>query len=152
MKKQLLLLFILLLTTYFSFAQQQLNRQNIKALKVSYITTALNLTPKEAEKFWPVYNKYSDKIQTIKISLEGGFQHKIELAGGLENISETQAQKFINEIIVNEQQITDYEIQLIKELSKVISAKKIIRLKKAERDFNKRILQEYGKRRRQQRQ
>ena len=150
MKKLLLLLFTLLLTTTSVVAQQQMNRQKMKALKTSYITNALDLTPKEAEKFWPVFNLYTHKIQNLRMSLEGGFHRSIQLAGGIENISEKQAQKLIDDVIVAEQQVTDYKIKLIQELSKIISAKKIVGLKKAEREFNRRILQEYGKRRRMQ--
>ena len=38
--------------------------QNIEALKVAFISKELNLTPQEAEKFWPVYNQYSDELRT----------------------------------------------------------------------------------------
>ena len=75
---------------------------------------------------------------------------EIELLGGVDAISEKDAQKFMDDILIYEQQITTNKIKLIKEISKIISAKKIIKLKKAERDFNRRILQEYGKRRRLQ--
>ncbi len=150
MKKLLLTLFTILIITSAINAQQQMNRQKIKVLKTAYITDALSLTQKEAEKFWPVYNLYSDKIQVLRMELEGGFNRKIQLAGGLENISESQAKKFIDEIILNEKQISENEIELINGLYNVISAKKIISLKKAEREFNRRILQEYGNRRRQQ--
>jgi len=150
MKKLILSLFALLLTTSAINAQQQINRQKIKALKTSYITNALSLTPDEAEKFWPVYNMYSDKIQTLKMSVEGGMQRKIQFAGGIENITEENAQKLIDEVILLEQQITDNNVKLIQELSTIISAKKIIGLKRAQHEFNRRILQEYGKRRRQQ--
>lgn len=149
MKKKLLLLFAILLITSTVIAQQN-NRDKIKTLKISYITNALNLSPKEAEQFWPVYNQYSNKIQRLKIQLEGGLKREIILAGGVENLTNAEAQKLINKFTQLEQQITDTKLILIKELSKIISAKKIIRLKKAERDFNRRILQEYGKRRRMQ--
>tara|TARA_R110001583_G_scaffold4351_2_gene25175 strand:+ start:9438 stop:9917 length:480 start_codon:yes stop_codon:yes gene_type:complete len=150
MKKLLLLLTALILTFSTVFAQKKMNGQRIKALKTSYITNALNLTPKEAEKFWPVYNKFSIKIQSLKIALESGLIHEIEILGGVDALTEEDAQNFLNAILINEQQITSNKIKLIKELSKIISAKKIIKLKKTERDFNRRILQEYGKRRRLQ--
>jgi len=149
MKKLLFLLFTIFLTTSSVFAQQmQMNREKIKTLKTAYITNALNLTSKEAEKFWPVYNLYSNNIQKNKMQLEGGLQREIKFAGGVENLSNSDAQKLIDKSIVYEQKITDNKIKLVKELSKIISPKKIIMLKKAERDFNRRILQEYGKRRR----
>jgi hypothetical protein len=37
--------------------------QNIEALKVAFISRDLNLTPYEAERFWPLYNQYSNELQ-----------------------------------------------------------------------------------------
>jgi len=36
--------------------------QDIEALKVAFISKELNLTPEEAQKFWPVYNQYSKEM------------------------------------------------------------------------------------------
>ncbi len=148
MKKIILFLFTIVLLSNSAMAQQQMNREKIKILKTSYITNALDLSQKEAEQFWPIYNLYSSEIQKLKMQLEGGLQREIKFAGGIENLTNTEAQKLIDKSIKLEQQITTNKIKLISELSKVLSAKKIITLKKAERDFNRRILQEYGKRRR----
>lgn len=150
MKKILFILFIFMLTATTAIAQQPRNRQKIALFKTAFISEAINLTPKEAEKFWPIYNLYSTKIRTTKRLLEGGLQREIRFAGGIKNLSDVQSQKLIENIVLLEQEITDYKIKLIQELSNIISAKKIIGLKKAERDFNRRILQEYGKRRRMQ--
>ena len=46
----------------------QKNRERIKALKVSFITERLDLTEKEAQKFWAVYNEYENKVFKIKYS------------------------------------------------------------------------------------
>ena len=146
MKKIIILLFTILLITNTVIAQQN-NREKIKTLKTSYITNALNLSPKEAEKFWPIYNLYSNTIQKNKMQLEGGLQREIKFAGGIENLSNIDAKKLIDKSIQFEQKITDNKILLIEELLKIISPKKIIMLKKAERDFNRKILQEYGRRR-----
>ena len=37
--------------------QKQDWRERLKAEKIAYLTTAVGLTPAEAEKFWPVYNQ-----------------------------------------------------------------------------------------------
>jgi hypothetical protein len=39
-------------------------QQDIQALKVAFITKELELTPDEAEKFWPVYNQYDKEMET----------------------------------------------------------------------------------------
>ncbi len=149
MKKSVLLFVFILIG--FTGISQNFNGQKIKLLKTSFITDALNLTSSEAEKFWPVYNFHTKKIQKLKYMLEGGMQRDIRLAGGLDNLSDEEAQKFIEDAITLNNQIAQSKIDLIKELSKIISPKKIIRLQKAERDFNRRILQEYSKRQRMQR-
>jgi hypothetical protein len=37
--------------------------EKIEALKVAFISKDLNLTPQEAEKFWPIYNQYSAELR-----------------------------------------------------------------------------------------
>ena len=41
--------------------------ENIEALKVAFISKELDLTPDEAQKFWPVYNQYSKEIKATRI-------------------------------------------------------------------------------------
>ncbi len=44
--------------------------QNIDALKIAYITRELNLSPEEAQKFWPVYNNYTNELKKAKNELK----------------------------------------------------------------------------------
>ena len=50
--------------------QQNPNNPNakdrIEALRIAFISQQLNLTPAEAEKFWPVYNAYRHDIETLQ--------------------------------------------------------------------------------------
>ncbi len=68
------LLFITLLSLSFAaFAQQDLEvnegkNEKIEALKVGFITEKLALTTKEAELFWPIYNKYNAEVKSIRKS------------------------------------------------------------------------------------
>jgi hypothetical protein len=39
-------------------------QQDIEALKVAFISKELDLTPDEAQKFWPVYNQYSKELNS----------------------------------------------------------------------------------------
>ena len=63
MKK--LILILLLISTGVQ-AQRGAANDRIKALKTARITEALELSPSEAEKFWPVYNKHEEQIEQIK--------------------------------------------------------------------------------------
>ena len=147
MKKTLIIATLILFATSSVFAQK-MNRQRIKLLKTAFISEAIDLKPSEAEKFWPVYNLYTDQLQKYKVKLEVGTFKEIDLAGGIDAISEKKAQEILNESINLEKNISETKIKMIRELSSIISARQIVKLQKAERDFNKRILQEYGRRKR----
>lgn len=147
MKKLLIITTLILLATSSVFAQK-MNRQRVKLLKTAFISEAIDLKPSEAEKFWPVFNLYSDQLQNLKFKIERGMFQEIQLAGGIDEISETKAQELLNQFVNLEKDISETKIKMIDELSKIISARQIVKLQKAERDFNKRILQEYGRRNR----
>ncbi len=40
-------------------------QQDIEALKVAFISKELELTPEEAQQFWPVYNQYAKEMNTV---------------------------------------------------------------------------------------
>ncbi len=39
--------------------------KKIQAMEVAYITKELNLSPEEAEKFWPIFNKYRGDAKAV---------------------------------------------------------------------------------------
>ncbi|MCK7539265.1 MAG: hypothetical protein MZV63_54335 [Marinilabiliales bacterium] len=46
--------------------------EKLTAYKIAFFTQRLDLTPAEAEKFWPLYNDYSarkNKLQADRLSL-----------------------------------------------------------------------------------
>lgn len=144
MKKIIFLIIILCSFSQSGYSQQ--GKQKMMLLKASYITDAINLTPSEAEKFWPVYNLYTDKIHDLRLTLENGLMKNLLKNGNIDAISDAEAEQFLKSFSKVEFEILKQKEKLNLELSKIISAKKIIKLQKAERDFNKRLLQEYGKR------
>jgi Skp family chaperone for outer membrane proteins len=67
MKKILVLIFFLTIHNYLCqvFAQDSANNR-IEALKIAYITKELNLSPEEAQQFWPLYNQYSSEVNKAR--------------------------------------------------------------------------------------
>lgn len=48
-------------------------RDRLKAISIAYLTKELELTSAEAEKFWPVYNRYTEEIRKeVRKSVENG--------------------------------------------------------------------------------
>ena len=65
MKKIYFLIYFLLSCTYICIAQKG-NGQALEAIKVAYITRELNLSPEEAQRFWPVYNNYTSEVKLAR--------------------------------------------------------------------------------------
>lgn len=47
------------------------SREDIKAQKIAFMSSELELTPEEAEKFWPIYNEYEEKAEAIRTKRKG---------------------------------------------------------------------------------
>ena len=39
----------------------------LEAYRIAYFTNRLKLTPEEAQRFWPIFNKYESEIRTNRI-------------------------------------------------------------------------------------
>lgn len=67
--KKLYLILIFVCASAAGFAQDELpSQEKITALRVAFISKELELTPAEAEKFWPVYNEYSKELKGLKLA------------------------------------------------------------------------------------
>ncbi len=64
MKKIVILL--MLFFPVLMYAQDNTNTESkLQSLEIAYLTKELNLSPDEAQKFWPVYNQYSAEMKGI---------------------------------------------------------------------------------------
>ena len=125
-----------------SFSQDNDRRERIKALKVAYITEQLALSKTEAEQFWPVYNTFEEREHTLR---KENYSKRKET--DVESLSEQEAKKMIDDMITTEKKKHELRESFIKDLQKILPAKKIIKLKIAEDEFNKKMFEEYKKRR-----
>ncbi|MFN8306577.1 MAG: hypothetical protein U0T79_07380 [Ferruginibacter sp.] len=72
MKKYLLILLIALGSISFGNAQdvgEDQKVKDVKALYVAYVTKQLDLTPEEAQKFWPLHTQFENDLKTVKKDL-----------------------------------------------------------------------------------
>ncbi|MBS1747857.1 MAG: hypothetical protein JST21_16970 [Bacteroidetes bacterium] len=68
MKKIYALLLFLSFHSYICFAQQTGDEEEnkVEMVKMAYMTKELNLTPQEAQNFWPVYNNYQNELKQAR--------------------------------------------------------------------------------------
>jgi Spy/CpxP family protein refolding chaperone len=116
--------------------------EQIRAMKVAFLTTELDLTSSEAEKFWPVYNAFEDKQFELRHQKMGAFIKKIK-DGSVNQMSEKEANTFLNQMESNDEELFMLRKKLTASLRSVLPASKIIKLKKSEEDFNRKLLRQY---------
>jgi len=75
MKKYILIFTLLLGSIAVAFAQDNQSgdeagkQERIKALYVAYVTQQLQLTPDEAQKFWPVHTQFENELKAVDNNL-----------------------------------------------------------------------------------
>ena len=139
---------IFLLVSSLSFSQDHREkREKVKALKVAYITEQLELTTDEAQKFWPIYNTFEDKQSELRHEKMRAILDRFQ-PGNVDKLSEKEASALLIQMEKIEEDLFNLKKKFIKDLQGVISAKKIIKLKKAEEDFNRELLKQMREKRR----
>lgn len=123
-----------------SFAQGG-KREKVKALKTAFITTELSLTQQEAEKFWPIYNAFEDKQFELRHEKMKSYMKRMD--SDLETMTEKDASNLLSQMESVEEEMHLLRKKLVADLKSVISSHKIIKLKKAEEDFNRNLLKQY---------
>lgn len=144
MKKKVVIL-VLTVFLFLSVFSQNFNpemRERIKSEEIAFITQKLNLSPEEAEKFWPVYNKYENKFIEI-YKKRKDIHRKFK---DLDTMKESDVENNINELIALDQQELDLKKARYAELKNILSIKKIAKLSFAESQFKRMLLMRLKKR------
>ena len=144
MKTNKLLLIILFLFSIHSFSQtkDKEKREKIRSLKVGFLTTELSLTPDEAAVFWPLYNAFDNKQNEIRSKKTKSLIDRMD-DQAFAKMSEKEAFALLAQSESYDEDLFQNRRKFISSLKEVISPIKIIKLKKAEDNFNKKLLQQY---------
>lgn len=141
MIKKIILIAIVLFAININ-AQNADKKEQLKALKVAFITNELSLTTDEATKFWPIFNAFEAKQQAIRSQKSKQLLNRMN-EDDFEKMSDKDATALIVQIENSEEELFDNRKKLIVNLKGVISAVKILKLKRAEDNFSKKLLQQY---------
>ena len=148
MKTYISTLLIYLLTLSVFAQHNDKDRERIQALKISFLTEKLDLTTKEAEAFWPIYNAYDKNSRKYKYVDMRSIRKEIK--ENAETVSDAKAEELLNKFVIAENNLHKERVNLITDLKKIISPKKIILLKASEDDFNRKLFDQYKKKKREQ--
>ena len=146
--KNIFIILLLLLSINFYaqgrkiFERKEQIKEKIYALKVAFITNELSLTSSEAEKFWPIYNLFEANQFDLKHQKSISYIKKMD-DETLNKMSDKEALTVLAQMEVIEDEVFQLRKKLIVSLKSILSPVKIIKLKKAEDEFNKKLLQQY---------
>ena len=142
-KKLLPLLLLFVSVSFYAQGESmQEKKEKIKTLKVAFFTTELDLTTNEAEKFWPLYNTFDDKQFELRHQKMRAFMKRMS-DGSLDKITEKEANNFLVQMEDTEEELFLLRKKFTQNLRKILPSVKIIKLRKAEEDFNRKLLHQY---------
>jgi Spy/CpxP family protein refolding chaperone len=125
-----------------AFAQEP--EAKMRAARIGFLTNRVELTPQQAEKFWPLYNQFNDKRENVQI--EKRMMHMEMNKNGL---TDDEAKKMIEKELKTRQDELNLEKEFIADIQTVLTPVQAIKLLRAERDFNMEVLRNLQQRRNQ---
>ncbi|HEY4109931.1 hypothetical protein [Puia sp.] len=77
--------------------QQRPGAGGLESMKIGFITNRLNLTPEEAQKFWPIYKQYSNEVRQAYFAYRSD-HNELGLEENLLNIRKKYSVEFLKAI------------------------------------------------------
>ena len=120
------------------------DNEKLTAYKIAFFTQRLDLTPAEAEKFWPLYNDFSarrNKLLADRLSLmRYAAQNEANMSNDeLSSTADRLAGSFSDEATM--------VVTFNSDLKKVLPPAKVIRLYQVESQYKQQLLRELNQRR-----
>jgi hypothetical protein len=139
MKKLIVVMIAVAVFPFLKTSAQNPALEKLNAYKIAFFTKRLNLTPQEAEKFWPVYNEFQNKRSYIQ-------QERAILN---RNINQNELNLTEKEIIEAGDKVVAFQVQEAalaqeyhKKFKEILSPVKVVRLYQAENQYRNQLLNE----------
>lgn len=116
--------------------------ERIKAEKISFFTSKLDLTPAEAQAFWPVYNEYEKKKFDIQRKIHDFERMPDEKFASL---SDSEIEKLTNSYIESFELEGNLRKEYHKQFMKILPLKKVLLMYRTENEFRSHLIREFRK-------
>jgi len=142
--KTLFLTTLLLSFTYANLFSQGCNdqckkKEQIKVQKVAFITEKLQLTVEEAQQFWPLYNEMNKKSDDVDLQIKNIVQNYKK---NKETINASELESMTDKMMDLEASSAKLDQDYYLKFKKILTVKKIMELRLAERQFKHELLQQ----------
>lgn len=115
------------------------NSDRIKAEKIAFITTEVGLTSKEAEAFWPIYNKVDEEQRALQKAEREAFK---ALNKAIKEGTDTKA--LLDNYLKAKEANVNLHVRAVKDYKKVLSDEKVAKFYTCEEKFLRRQLGKLG--------
>ena len=115
---------------------QEERMERLESAKIAFLTQRIDLSSREAEKFWPVYNQYQNELKALMQQRKGDLQKQ----------NQVSATDKIDMQLDMESKVLELKKRYTREFGKVLSPEKIVKLFQAERDFKNELIRELRER------
>ena len=147
MKKSVVIVLIMMTLPLIRMTAQNPNRDKVNAYKIAFFTRKLNLSPAEAEKFWPVYNEFQNQktlIQQDRMSIMKDFNQNES------TLNDKQLDEMADKLVADMVKESTLAVTFNKRIKEVLAPAKVIKLYQAENQFKAELLSELKNARQQQ--
>lgn len=111
-------------------------KAKLDAWHTAYLTSEMQLTTEEAQKFWPIYNEYKAELENLEKPVKA-------IGKPIEQMSDAELRQLIYKELDHEQQRVNMNKKYVDRYLAILPPIKIVRLKKAEREFKKIVLEQW---------
>lgn len=136
--KKTLQLFILFIVCSLAMAQAQqhpLNKQQFRERQKKYLTEKAALSSKEATAFFPLYFELQDKKHNLNKEAWSKLRREQK-----EKLTDSEYSKIIDDVAKARIASDELEYEYIQKYKKILPAKKIYRIQRAEMHFHRDLL------------
>lgn len=119
--------------------------EKFRAEKVAFLTTELDLSPEEAQKFWPVYNQLeNERWEAHK------HRQKLEemVREAEDNMPEREIVQLTRDYAASMQKEANMMVEFNEKFLKILPPEKVLKLYKAENEFRFQMIKKFRDRRR----
>lgn len=124
-----------LFLTLCGFSQSPEAMKKIEAAKIALITERLELTPEQAEKFWPIYRQFGQERREIRKEFDNARRNF-----NPNQASEEENKRMLEMATRVKERELKLETQYSERILNVITSRQLNNLRKAEVDFKEMLL------------
>jgi Spy/CpxP family protein refolding chaperone len=137
---------LLLLAAFGLQAQPSSNKEarmeRMESARIAFLTNQLDLTPAEAEKFWPVYNEMRSKIKALMAERREANRNMLEN----NDLVPADREELLLENYRRDLVLANLRLEYHDKFKAILGLEKTLSLAKAEHDFHRKMMERMGDR------